>query len=133
MQRPAETRRTANSRWRHSNTRPLAGLDGLTAAQLASESGAPVTFRLNRDAGSIACEGVARRWHGTGECRFQPNPGFAAALAERGYGGGGDGQLFSLALYDLGYPFFDELKRQGYDRTTVAELVSLRIGGWAER
>jgi hypothetical protein len=80
----ALTRRTANSRWMHSTTRPLADLAGLTAVQLASGGGMPVGFRFRRDAGTILCEGVVRRWHGTGDCRFQADAGFAAALAGRG-------------------------------------------------
>jgi hypothetical protein len=117
------TRRTANHRWMHSNTRPLANLTGLTAAQLGSDSDTRVAFRLERDAGTIRCEGVARRWQGKGECRFEANAAFAAALAERGHGRASDGQLFSLALYDLGYAWLDEMKRQGYARPTVTEIV----------
>jgi hypothetical protein len=117
------TRRTANSRWMHSTTRPLAGLTGLTAGQLASETGTPVSFRLDRDAGAIVCSGFARRWRGTGDCSFQANPGFAEALAERGYGRPSEGELFSLALHDLGFAYVEELKRQGYSRPTVADLV----------
>ena len=105
------------------HTRSLADLSGLTADQLGSESGAPVNFRLDRDAGTIVCSGVARRWRGTGECRFQADAAFAAALADRGYGRASDGQLFSLALYDLGHAYIDELKRQDYARPTVADLV----------
>ena len=60
------TRRSARSQWMHSNTRPLADLAGLDPAALGSASGGPVRFRLERDAGTIDCEGVARRWHGSG-------------------------------------------------------------------
>ena len=119
----ALTRRTANSRWTHSNTRPLADFPGLTAAQLATDSGMPVSFRFQRDAGTILCEGAVRRWRGTGDCSFQAGAGFAEALAERGHGRADESQLFSFALYDIGYAFLDELKRQGYARATVADLV----------
>lgn len=117
------TRRTANHRWMHSNTRPLVDLAGLTAAQLGSDGDTPVAFRLQRDAGTILCEGIARRWRGKGECRFQANSAFDAALADRGHGQANGGQLFSLALYDLGYAYLDELKRQDYARPDVTEIV----------
>ena len=117
------TRRTASSHWMHSHTRPIEGLGGLTAAQLGSDSGTPADFRFERDSGTISCTGIVGRWRGTGECGFRANAGFAAALAERGHGRADGRQLFSLALYDIGFAFLDELKRQGYAPAGVADLV----------
>lgn len=117
------TRRTAGSTWIHSNTRPLAGLIGVTAAQLGSESRNPVSFVLDKEAGAFVCEGFARRWHGTGGCVFHANAGFASELADRGHGRPSDGQHFSLALYDIGRSYIDELVRQDYARPAVADLV----------
>jgi hypothetical protein len=117
------SRRSSGSEWIHSHTRPLAQLAGLSMAQLGSESGGPVRFRLERDAGAIDCEGVARRFRGTGDCRFTANPAFARELEQRGHGQASEEQLFSLALHNVGRPFLDELGRQGYAKPAVGELV----------
>jgi hypothetical protein len=114
------SRRAGGSHWQHSNTRPLAELGGLGASQLASASGGPVRFRLSRDAGTIDCEGVARRFHGTGDCRFVANAAFAEDLARRGYGRATDAELFSLALSNVGRDVIDEFARQGYAKEGVA-------------
>ena len=117
------TRRTATSRWSHGDIRPIAELQGITFEQLASEPGGPVGFRLGREAGTIECRGVARRYHGTGDCRFLANADFAAALARQGYGQASERQLFSLAFYGIGQAWLDELRRQGYERPDVAALA----------
>lgn len=117
------SRRSSGNEWIHSHTRPLAQLAGLSMAQLGSEGGGPVSFRLERDAGTIDCEGVARRFRGTGDCRFAANPGFARELERRGHGSATEEQMFSLALHNVGRPFLDELGRQGYAKAGVGELV----------
>jgi hypothetical protein len=109
--------------WMHSNSMPLSELQGFTAAQYGSAEGAPVRFRLNREAGSFDCEGVVRRQRGTGDCRFLPDARFAAALAQRGIGTATPTQLFSLATSSIGLRYADELQRQGYARPTVDDLV----------
>ncbi|HEX8232578.1 MAG TPA: hypothetical protein VF559_04425 [Caulobacteraceae bacterium] len=102
---------------------PAAELRGLSPVQLASPSGAPVNFQVIRDAGRLDCQGVARANSALGDCRFTPNAGFAAQLQSRGIGRPGNGELFTLALEDVGLAYIDELQRQGYRRPTVAELV----------
>jgi len=119
----ALARRTGRGTRLRSNIRPIAGLIGLTAAQLGSESGNPVSFVLDREPGAFVCEGVARRRRATGECVFHANAGFASELADRGFGLPSESQHFSLAFYDVGRSFIDELGRQGYARPTLAELV----------
>jgi len=101
----------------------LAELHGLGRDQLAGTSGAPVHFRIVRDPGSFDCEGVAWRGHGTGDCRFVPDPNFTAELARRGYGPPRADQLFAMALGDVGLAYIDELARQGYARTGLDTIV----------
>lgn len=109
--------------WMNSDSLPLAELNGLTAAQYSSAQGAPVRFRLAREAGSFDCEGIVRRQRGTGDCRFLPDPTFGAALASRGLGPPTTPQLFSLATRDLGLRYVNELQRQGYARASIDDLV----------
>ena len=59
------SRRTGNSHWTIGRTIDAASLQGLGQAQLSSDGG-PVRFRISRDAGTLDCEGVVRRRHGTG-------------------------------------------------------------------
>lgn len=116
-------RRSANGSWMHSNSVQLAELRGLAAEQLASGDGAPVRFQLDRDAGILDCEGIARRGRGTGQCGFVANPRFVAALRDRGIGTATPMQLFELGLGKVGLAFLDELDRQNYARPTVGDLV----------
>ena len=106
-----------------SETTTLAGLDGLAAAHLAAP-GQPVSFVLHRDAGDFNCKGVAGQGKGVGTCMFVPNGGFSAALARRGVAGAPQPyQQFQLALLDIGFPYLDELKRQGYANPGLDDLM----------
>ncbi len=107
----------------------LAELQGLTAAQLASTSGAPVRFRLVRDAGTIDCDGIVRQQRGTGDCRFVANARFAGELARRGIARPSVNQQFQLALHGADLAVVDELKRQGYATPTPEDLVETGIFG----
>jgi hypothetical protein len=98
-------------------------LEGLSRAQLDGDGSTPVHFRLGRDAGAFDCDGAAWHGHGTGECRFQANTGFAAAMVSRGYGAPTLRQSFSLTLADIGLAYVDELQRQHYARANIDQLV----------
>ncbi|MBV8685451.1 MAG: hypothetical protein JOZ90_04015 [Alphaproteobacteria bacterium] len=115
--------RTAHSNSVYSRTADVSELGGLSRAALQADAAGPVRFRLTRDAGSFACEGMAGRGRGSGDCRFEPGRAFAAELARRGYGAASDVQLFDLAMSDIGLAFADELQRQGYARSTIDELA----------
>ena len=115
------SRRSGNSHWVNGNTIDLSTLEGLDAGQLAGSG--EVRFRIARDAGTLACEGVARRGRGTGECSFLPDARFAATLAERGIGRPSVDEQFSMTLNNIGYAYLDELQRQRYDAPTATELA----------
>jgi len=121
--------RTRNNHSQYSRTVPLADLQGLDAAQLASVAGAPVRFRIPREAGTLDCEGIVRRQRGTGECSFVGDERFAAELGRRGIGRPDVHQQFQLAMADVGLPVVAELERQGYQRPSIKDLVSLGIHG----
>ena len=121
--------RTARSTSDHSRPIALHELQGLTAAQLASTGGAAVQFRLVHDAGTIDCDGLARRQRGTGECRYRPNPAFAGELARRGVARPTTEQQFQLALHGADLAVVDELDRQGYAKPTPGDLVKTAVFG----
>ncbi len=117
-------RARGSSNW--SNTTDLAELSGLTAAQLAGDD-TPVRFQIVREAGRFACEGVARRGRGTGECSFTPDPAFAAALARHNIAAPGREESYGLALARVGIAMVEELARQGYRTPAVGDLVGAGI------
>jgi hypothetical protein len=110
----------------HSSPRLLSDLQGLTAAHLAS-AGGPAAFRIDREAGTLDCRGVAGAGRGAGECSFRPNTNFAAALERRGIGRPSVQQQYHLAMQGVGMPLVTELERQGYGPLTIDELVSAGI------
>jgi hypothetical protein len=65
-----ERRLTGQSSYGHNV--PLADLRGLSAAELGGAKAHQVRFRLDRDAGSFACEGSAARDGAAGICDFEP-------------------------------------------------------------
>ena len=121
--------RTGRGTSQSSRPIPLAELQGLSRAQLASTSGTPVRFRLVRDAGTIDCDGVARQQRGTGDCRFAANPAFASELARRGIARPTLDQQFQLALHGADLAVVDELDRQGYAKPSPDDIVEAGIFG----
>jgi beta-lactamase regulating signal transducer with metallopeptidase domain len=101
---------------------PIQRLEGLTAAQLTG-AGGPVQFRLRRDAGTFAFDGVVHSGIGAGTFSFTPDSNFPAELAKRGLGMPTALEQYQLARYDLGYAFVDELNKQGYGKPPISEIV----------
>jgi beta-lactamase regulating signal transducer with metallopeptidase domain len=97
-------------------------LQGLTAAQLTGEGG-PIQFRLRRDAGTFAFEGVIRSGVGAGTFTFGPDAAFPPELAKRGYTRPTAREQYELARADVGYAFLDELAAQRYAKPSTADLV----------
>src|SRR6185437_881973 len=100
------------SSWSH--TEPLAALQGLNPADLASSTGGKVQFKLVRDAGAFDCEGWARDGNASGHWTFQPNPSYVAALRQRGLSEPVPSEQFEMAMADVTLSFVDELKADGY-------------------
>jgi beta-lactamase regulating signal transducer with metallopeptidase domain len=101
---------------------PIARLDGLTPAQLTGPGG-PVQFRLRRDAGTFAFEGIIRSGVGAGTFSFTPDANFPAELAKRGFARPTTIEQYQLARHDIGYAFVDELNKQGYAKPETSDLV----------
>lgn len=116
--------RTANVRSNWSSTTPASELRGL---DLSAEG--PVSFAVTRDAGRFDCEGVMRRGRGTGDCRFEGDAAFAAALERRGIGTASRADLYQLALARVGLGLADELGEQRHARPSIDELVQMGVHG----
>lgn len=101
---------------------PIAILEGLTSSQLTG-AGGPVQFRLRRDAGTFAFEGVIRNGVGAGTFTFAPDPNFPSELAKRGFTRPTAGEQYQMARHDVGYAFLDELNTQGYTKPQTSDLV----------
>jgi len=103
---------------------PLHKLEGLTQADI-SRGGAPVRFRLVRDAGTITCEGTFTNGKGAGEWTFTPDAAFAAAVSPT-YRNLSEGDLLSLALADVSPSYLRELREVGYTNLSVEQLAAMR-------
>src|SRR5436853_1983146 len=91
--------------------------------------GTNVNFQLKRDAGTFNFEGWFKEGNGSGHFTFTPNSSFASELARQGFGKPTDEQLLSLAMGDTGFAFINELRVQGYDTSTVEQLVRISNHG----
>jgi hypothetical protein len=118
-----------NHQSQYGRTMPLAELEGIGSADVLAGDGGPIRFRIAREAGTIACEGVARGGRGIGDCRFTPDEGFADELARRGIGRPNSEEQFHLAMAGVGRPLIAELERQGYPRPSLSQLVAIGIHG----
>ncbi|MEO1084878.1 MAG: hypothetical protein AAFY88_11605 [Acidobacteriota bacterium] len=85
---------------------------------------------LRREAGAFLFRGLDPSAAGrqAGEFRFRPDPGYVAAMAERGHRGLDGERLFELASIDLTLAFVDELAALGY-RESLERLFDMRIHG----
>jgi beta-lactamase regulating signal transducer with metallopeptidase domain len=99
-----------------------ARIDGLTREQLTTV-GAPLRFRLRRDAGTFEFTGAVRNGYGAGSFEFVADPAFADSLARRGIRPPSATQQFSLARHDVSLAYVDELATQGYAVPTIEQLV----------
>lgn len=113
-----------------SSTLPLDQLRGLSRAQMDS-AGSNVKFEIDRDAGTLACEGYFKNGSGSGAFTFMPNPGFISAMQSLGYDGLSPEKVFAMALHDVTLSYARDLRALGFDRVTPDQLIALRIHGVA--
>ncbi len=104
------------------STFSLAELQGLPPEAMSSAK-TTVNFKIVRDAGTFACEGYVGEGKGAGFWAFTPNRDFASAMRARGYGRLADDDLFSAALFNVGFKLVEELKAAGYASLSFEELL----------
>ena len=115
---------------RNSNSRNTRGwnreaLQGLAATPFAA--GAPVRFRIVREAGTLSCEGSGSGSRGEGECRFERAASYFDGLRQRGVSVSRDWDAMQLAWFEVPLALLDELKRQGYETPEVEELIGAGV------
>lgn len=97
-----------------SRTVPVTAMQGLSASELASVTGANVHFKLVRDAGTFNCDGWAQDGNASGHWTFVANPSYVAQLKQRGLSEPVPSEQFQMAMADITMTFVDELKSEGY-------------------
>jgi hypothetical protein len=85
-------------------------------------------FEYVQDAGSLLCQGRFVFGRGSGTFVVQPNPHFAARLAELGYEAPDEEQIWSMILSPVSLDFARGVRDAGLNATT-AQLIELRNQG----
>ena len=105
---------------------------GLTEAQIGSVTQVPVNFRLEREAGTIAFEGVFKMREGAGHFVFTPNPAYLDTLRNLGvavdlsHAEKPEENLYELAIFDVSSTFIRAMQAEGY-RESAKMYVEMRI------
>jgi len=103
------------------NTLPIAVFQELSVDP-NSTAKADVRFRLVREAGTFNLEGMFANGRGTGVWTFTPNPGFATAMRDRGYGTLSEEDMLRAGMHNLTAKYSDDLKSAGYAKLTFDDL-----------
>ena len=103
----------------------LANLRGLDLAGAAKHD---VHFTIQRDAGSIDCEGFVQEHRGSGLFTFKSNPQYAAEMAKLGFSFE-DKQLLSATIFDVSFDFARAMKSADVRGLDAGKLFAFRIHG----
>jgi hypothetical protein len=122
------SRRDGSSRWQMSTGYPLSELKGLTREQLRAMHG-EVSFRLERDAGTLVFEGKTTVGVGSGDFRFEPNPAFREKLVGLGYPSPDDEGLLGMAMRDVSLDYASQVGQLGFKKLEVDDLFAFRDRG----
>jgi hypothetical protein len=112
-----------NDTWSESEDIPISELRGLSMSDVHSNG--RKTFSISQDAGQFSAEGVFSGGQGGGTWTFVPAPSFAAELRRRGIGPPTAQQQFELAMGRFKLTTLDALLRNGFQRPTSGDLVSM--------
>ena len=116
---------TTTTHWEWGTDQPLADLHGLTLDQLHAAH-TPVTFTIQRDAGTFGCEGSLVVGVGGGTFRFTPDLSFAAKLAALGFDPVATNDLFAMALRDVSLAFAEAVRGAGLVGVSAHDLLRFR-------
>ena len=103
----------------------LADLRGLDWAGAAKHD---VHFTIQRDAGSIDCEGFVQDQRGSGLFTFTANPRYVAEMAKLGFSFE-DRQLLSATIFDVSFDFARAMKSAAVHGLDAGKLFAFRIHG----
>ncbi|MCI0665087.1 MAG: hypothetical protein L0220_28825, partial [Acidobacteria bacterium] len=101
---------------------PLQDFSGLNP-----DANANVQFTLNREAGTVAFNGIFKDGKGVGDFRFTPSAAFIGAMRNLGYEDLSSEKLFAMAIHDVNTKFVSEMKALGYTNLSTGNLISFRI------
>lgn len=118
--------------WSHNgNTVRLSSFQGLTAAQVGSQTQVPVQFRIASDPGVITFDGTFRKGDGAGQFEFAANPNFFTQVRNLGVkvnrreGRSEEDELYWMAMADLSLSYVREMHAI-YPDADLRELLKLR-------
>lgn len=121
------------TRGRHNNngsTMDVSAFTGLTKAQINAAEQTPAKFRIDREAGLIAFEGVFKNGNGAGQFTFTSKPEYVRAITSLGLKfderEGDDEQLFAMTLFDVSTAFIRQMRAEGYN-VDLDDYVAMRI------
>jgi 4-hydroxy-3-methylbut-2-enyl diphosphate reductase IspH len=103
----------------------LADLRGLDWAGTAKHD---VHFTIQRDAGSIDCEGFVKDQRGSGLFTFKANPQYVAEMAKLGFSFE-DKNLLSATIFDVSFDFARAMKNAAVRGLDAGKLFAFRIHG----
>jgi 4-hydroxy-3-methylbut-2-enyl diphosphate reductase IspH len=104
---------------------PLTDLRGLDWAGAAKHD---VHFTIQRDAGSIDCEGFVQDHRGSGLFTFKPNPQYVAEMAKLGFSFE-DKKLLSATIFDISFDFARAMQSAAVRGLDAGKLFAFRIHG----
>ena len=115
-------------------TMNVADLRGISDAQIHSAAQTPVQFRLEREAGTVAFEGVFKRGKGAGTFSFAPSAAYVNAIRSLGLEldlgkhrhGSNEDQLFTLAILDVSTDYIRSIQAEGF-RLSLEKYLEMRI------
>lgn len=112
------------SRGERSNaTVPITAAPALSSAIDGGRSG-PISFAIDREAGSIRCTGTLGSGEGRGTCRFASSKAFEQGLKARRLSPKSREDLFAMALVDATLARADALKRAGVAPDNAGDLIA---------
>jgi hypothetical protein len=130
-----ERRSERGGRNQMGQTYDFADLQGLTREQALA--GGAVSFSLVREAGRIDCEGSFQNGKGSGTFTFSGNPGFVAAMKNRGFDferestsaheHDGEDRLFAATTLNVTTALADDLATAGFGKLGVDDLFKAAI------
>jgi hypothetical protein len=103
---------------------PVSSFQGL---DLATRARHDVTFAIARDAGRFDCEGYLTNGEGAGTFRFTPDPTFARAMSDLGFGGIDEDEQFAMAIHDVSLDFARQMKSENLAGMDTDKLIAFRI------
>ncbi|MBC5800495.1 MAG: M56 family metallopeptidase [Candidatus Eremiobacteraeota bacterium] len=112
---------------------PFSELRGISVTDLASRDVVHRTFTIVRDAGTMQAQGRIGNGAGSGTWTFVPSSSFVAELQRRGIGAPSAMQQFEWMLSDFQLATLDALRRNGFARPSVPDLVTMGEVGVTDR